>query len=199
MKVLCLDLEGVLVPEIWIAVSESTGIPELRKTTRDVPVYEDLMAFRLKVLAERGLDLATIQRVIGNLDPLPGALEFLTWTRKHFQVVIVSDTFYEFAGALMPKLETPLLLCHRLQVEQGRITGYTLRQTDSKRHAVKAFRALNYQVIAAGDSFNDIPMLEEASHGFFYRAPPNVIAQYPQFRSARDYAELEGWLTDLLD
>src|SRR5262245_39529958 len=156
------------------------------------------MAFRLKVLAERGLDLATIQKVIGGLDPLPGAFDFLTWARRRFQVVIVSDTFYEFAGALMPKLGSPLLLCHRLRVQQGRITGYTLRQTDSKRHAVKAFRALNFEVIAAGDSFNDIPMLEEASHGFFYRAPPNIVAQYPQFASARDYAELEGWLAALL-
>jgi phosphoserine/homoserine phosphotransferase len=195
VNVLCLDLEGVLIPEIWIAVAEATGIPELRKTTRDVPVYAELMAFRLEILGARGIGLGEIQRVIGTLDPLPGAAEFLSWARERFQVAIVSDTFYEFGHAMMAKLSYPMLLCHRLVVERDRITGYRLRQSDPKRQTVRAFRSMNYEVAAVGDSFNDIAMLEEAQHGFFYRAPANVVSQYPRFRCAVDYDELRGWLS----
>jgi phosphoserine/homoserine phosphotransferase len=195
MKVLCLDLEGVLIPEIWIAVAEATGIPELRKTTRDVPVYDELMTFRLKVLAEHGIDLAAIQQVIGGLSPLPGAVAFLAWARQRFQVAIVSDTFYEFGMAMMPKLGDPLLLCHRLKIDGGRIVGYSLRQTDPKRHTVRAFRALEYSVVAVGDSFNDVAMLEEANSAFFYRAPANVLERYPQYPCAMSYAELQTWLS----
>jgi len=195
MNVLCLDLEGVLIPEIWIAVAEATGIPELSKTTRDVPVYDDLMAFRLEVLAERGIDLAAIQRVIGGLSPLQGAVDFLAWARQRFQIAIVSDTFYEFGMAMMPKLGDPLLLCHRLKIDGGRIVGYTLRQSDPKRHTVRAFRSLNYSVVAVGDSFNDVAMLEEANFAYFYRAPTNVLERYPQYRCATSYSELQGWLS----
>jgi phosphoserine/homoserine phosphotransferase len=190
MQVLCLDLEGVLVPEIWVGVAERTRIPELRKTTRDIPIYDDLMQMRLGVLAARGVDFATIQSVIAGMDPLPGAAAFLAWARARFQVAIVSDTFYEFAMPLMAKLDAPLLLCHRLVVENGRVTGYKIRQPDPKRASVKAFQGLHYTVLAVGDSFNDIPMLEQADHGFFYRAPAAIAAQYPRFPHAPDYATL---------
>ena len=198
MNVLCLDLEGVLVPEIWIAVAEATGIAELMKTTRDVPVYDDLMAFRLRILDERGIGLAEIRRVIATLDPLPGASAFLDWARERFQVAIVSDTFYEFGHPMMRKLSHPLLLCHRLVVDGDRIAGYRLRQPDPKRQTIRAFRSLNYRVVAVGDSFNDIAMLEEAEHGFLYRAPSNVVSQYPRFRCAGDYDELRACLHALV-
>ena len=194
MDVLCLDLEGVLIPEIWIGVAERTGIAELRKTTRDLPVYDELMQMRLGVLHERGIDFATIQSVIAGMDPLPGAADFLDWARARFQVAIISDTFYEFAQPLVAKLGAPLLLCHRLVIENGRIVGYRIRQPDPKRHAVKAFQSLRYTVLAAGDSFNDIPMLEQADGGFFYRAPAAIAAQYPQFPHAEDYRALAALL-----
>ncbi len=194
MDILCLDLEGVLIPEIWIGVAERTGIEGLRKTTRDIPVYDDLMQMRLGILDEHDIDLATIHSVIDTLEPLAGAAEFLQWARQHFQVAIISDTFYEFAAPLMRKLGSPLLLCHKLQVVEGRIRGYQLRQTDPKRHSVKAFQNLNYRVLAAGDSFNDIPMLEQADQGFFYKAPANVRSQYPGFKAAEDYAQLQALL-----
>ena len=196
MDVLCLDLEGVLIPEIWLGVAELTGIEELRKTTRDIPVYDDLMQLRLSVLREADIDLATIHGVISGLDPLPGAAEFLNWARERFQVAIISDTFYEFAMPLMAKLGYPMLLCHRLQVADGRIVGYRLRQEDPKRQSVRALQALQYRVFAAGDSFNDIPMLEEANRGFFFQAPDNVTTRYPAFPLANDYAELQALLSD---
>lgn len=198
MNILCLDLEGVLIPEIWVGVAERTGIEALRKTTRDIPVYDDLMRLRLSVLDEHDVDLATILAVIDVLEPLPGAAGFLDWAREHFQVAVVSDTFYEFAMPLMRKLGSPMLLCHRLDIGDGRIRGYTLRQDDPKRHAVCAFQSLNYRVFAAGDSFNDIPMLEAADQGFFFRAPPNVVSKYPQYPRARDYAELERLLVPFM-
>ncbi len=196
MDILCLDLEGVLIPEIWVGVAERTGIDELRKTTRDIPVYDDLMQLRLGILAQHDIDLDTIDDVIGQLDPLPGATAFLDWARERFQVAIISDTFYEFARPLMVKLGSPLLLCHRLEVKDGRISGYRLRQQDPKRHAVKAFQGLNYRVLAAGDSFNDIPMLEQADQGFFFKAPDNVRAQYPTYAAADSYAELQSLLQE---
>jgi phosphoserine/homoserine phosphotransferase len=194
MDVLCLDLEGVLIPEIWVGVAERTGIESLRKTTRDIPVYDDLMRLRLGILDEHQIDLATIRSVIDTLEPLPGAVQFLEWARSQFQVAIVSDTFYEFAQPMMAKLGWPLLLCHRLDVVKGRIEGYRIRQPDPKRESVKAFQALRYRVIAAGDSYNDIPMLDQADAGFFYRCPPAVAAQFPQFARAETYQALRALL-----
>ena len=182
MNLVCLDLEGVLVPEIWINVAERTGIDALRLTTRDVADYDELMAHRLGVLDEHGLKLADIQAVIAGMGPLPGAAEFLDELRRHAQVVILSDTFYEFAMPLMAQLGHPTLFCHRLQVgADGRIVGYTLRQPDSKRQAVRAFHGLNYRVVAAGDSYNDTAMLGEADAGILIRPPESVVAEFPQF------------------
>ena len=199
LNVLCLDLEGVLVPEIWQAVAETTGIPALRKTTRDIPVYDDLMRARLAILDEHSLPLGTIQDVIADLNPLPGASDFLAWARARYQIAILSDTFYEFAMPLMAKLGHPLLLCHRLTVDGGRIVGYRLRQEDPKRHAVRAFHALNYRVVAAGDSYNDVAMLEEADTGLFFDAPASVIAQYPSFQAVSGYEQLAAALGPLAE
>lgn len=194
MDVLCLDLEGVLVPEIWLAVADKTGIEALRKTTRDIPVYDDLMQLRLGLLAEHDLSMGLIQSVIETLDPLPGANEFLDWARQRYQVVIISDTFYQFAAPLMAKLGWPTLLCHQLVVENDRITGYAIRQPDPKRCSVKAFKSLEYRVLAAGDSYNDVSMLDEADAGFFYMAPVNVRADYPQYPFAQSYSQLQDLL-----
>jgi phosphoserine/homoserine phosphotransferase len=189
----CLDLEGVLVPEIWINVAERTGIEELRLTTRDIPVYRDLMDRRLRVLDAHGLGLAQIQEVIAGMGPLEGATEFLDWLRERFQVVVLSDTFYEFAGPLMRQLGYPALFCHRLEIAaDGRIVGFRLRQEDQKREAVKGFHALNFRVVAAGDSYNDTSMLLEADRGIFFRPPDVVAAEFPQFPVARDYGELRA-------
>jgi len=196
VNVLCLDLEGVLIPEIWLAVAAETGIEELKKTTRDIPVYDELMQLRLGVLARNDLPLSLIQRVIDTLDPLPGAQAFLDWARQRFQVAIISDTFYQFAMPFMAKLGWPTLLCHRLVVENDRIVGYRIRQPDPKRCSVRAFRSLEYKVLAAGDSYNDISMLEEADAGFFYRAPAKVLEEFPQYPAAEDYAGLRQFLTD---
>ncbi len=199
LNVLCLDLEGVLVPEIWQAVAKSTGIAALRKTTRDIPVYDDLMQARLAILDEHSLPLSTIQGVIRGLNPLPGAVEFLAWARARYQVAILSDTFYEFGMPLMAKLGHPLLLCHRLVVDGEHIVGYRLRQQDPKRQAVRAFHAMNYRVIAAGDSYNDVTMLQEADRGLFFDAPPGVAAQYPAFRAVSGYDELAAALGPLAE
>lgn len=190
MDVLCLDLEGVLVPEVWQAVAQATQVDGLLKTTRDIPVYEDLMNYRLQLLEEHDITLSDIQRQIAMLKPLPGAFEFLQWARLHFQVAIISDTFYEFAAPLMAQLNQPFLLCHKLIVEADRIQGFKLRQTDPKRHSVRAFKSLDLRVIAAGDSFNDVSMLEEADSGIFFQAPSNVRELYPQYPLAHSYAEL---------
>jgi phosphoserine/homoserine phosphotransferase len=189
-----LDLEGVLIPEIWQAVADRTGIDALRKTTRDIPVYDELMQLRLGVLAEHDLPLSLIEEVIDTLDPLPGAAEFLAWARPRFQLAIISDTFYQFAMPLMAKLGFPTLLCHKLLVEDDRIVGYRIRQEDPKRQSVRAFKSLNYRVLAAGDSYNDISMLEEADAGFFYRAPENVLAEFPQYPHAESYPALQRLL-----
>lgn len=199
MNLVCLDLEGVLVPEIWINVAERTGIDALRLTTRDVADYDELMAHRLAVLDEHELKLADIQAVIAAMGPLPGAVEFLDGLRRSAQVVILSDTFYEFAMPLMAHLGYPTLLCHRLQVSaDDRIVGYTLRQPDSKREAVKAFHGLNYRVVAAGDSFNDTAMLAEADTGILIRPPATVVAQFPQFPVTRTLPELAEAITEAL-
>jgi phosphoserine/homoserine phosphotransferase len=192
LDILCLDLEGVLVPEVWQAVARETQLPELLKTTRDIPVYEDLMDYRLDILHKQGITLTDIQNEIAKLKPLDGAKDFLDWAGERFQVAIISDTFYEFAGPLMVQLGDPFLLCHKLVVENDRVVGYKLRQTDPKRHSVKAFKSLDLKVIAAGDSFNDLSMLEEADHGIFFQAPENVRAQFPQYPLAEDYAQLQA-------
>ena len=188
MEIACLDLEGVLVPEIWIAFARMTGIEELKATTRDIADYDVLMKQRLRLLDAHGLGLAEIQAVIADLRPLDGAPDFLDWMKERFQVVILSDTFYEFSQPLMRQLGWPALLCHRLVVDDaGKVAGYTLRQKDAKRQCVKAFRGLNFRVIAAGDSYNDTAMLEEADAGILFRAPDNVIAEFPQYPAVHSY------------
>ena len=195
MDVLCLDLEGVLVPEVWQAVAGATQVEGLLKTTRDIPVYEDLMNYRLKLLEEHDITLSDVQVQIAKLQPLPGAFEFLQWARLHYQVAIISDTFYEFAAPLMAQLQQPFLLCHKLVVEQDRIVGFKLRQTDPKRCSVRAFKSLDLRVLAAGDSFNDVSMLEEADRGIFFQAPDNVREIYPQYPLANGYEALKTLLT----
>lgn len=185
-----LDMEGVLTPEIWIAVAEKTGIPELRRTTRDEPDYDVLMRGRLDLLARHGLRLSDLQRVIGTLAPLPGALEFLRALRAEMPVVILSDTFEQFAQPLLRQLEWPTLLCHRLVVQEDRVVDYRLRIPEQKQRAVAAFKLLNYRVIAAGDSYNDTAMLTEAHVGILFCAPEPVRRQFPQFRAVDTYAEL---------
>ncbi|HEY5720425.1 MAG TPA: bifunctional phosphoserine phosphatase/homoserine phosphotransferase ThrH [Gammaproteobacteria bacterium] len=193
MEIACLDLEGVLVPEIWINVAERTGIDALRATTRDIPDYDVLMRQRLRLLDEHGLSLPDIQAVIAGLGPLDGAAEFADWLRERFQLVILSDTFYEFAAPLMRQLGWPALLCHRLESDAaGRVTGYRLRQPDPKRQAVRAFQALNFRVIAAGDSYNDTTMLGQADAGILFSPPENVVAEFPQFPVTRDYGQLRA-------
>ncbi|MEM7409257.1 MAG: bifunctional phosphoserine phosphatase/homoserine phosphotransferase ThrH [Myxococcota bacterium] len=193
MIIACLDLEGVLIPEIWINVAERAGIDALRITTRDEPDYDVLMRKRLQICEEHGLGLPDIQRVIGELSPLEGAPAFVDWLRERFQVVILSDTFYEFAAPLMAQLGYPTLFCHRLVVDgTGRITDYRLRQQDQKRCAVEAFHGLNFKVIASGDSYNDTSMLQAADAGILFRPPDNVIAEFPQFPVTRTYDELRA-------
>ncbi|MFO1477931.1 MAG: bifunctional phosphoserine phosphatase/homoserine phosphotransferase ThrH [Verrucomicrobiota bacterium] len=189
-SIVTLDMEGVLTPEIWIAVAEKTGIPELRRTTRDEPDYDKLMRYRLDILDRKGIKLSDIQGVIGTLRPLPGAKEFLDELRSLVQVLILSDTFEQFAAPLLRQLGMPTLLCHRLIVENDRIVNYQLRIADQKREAVKAFKKMNYHVIAAGDSFNDTAMLIEANVGFLFHAPDNVKQQFPQFPAVDDYGKL---------
>jgi len=196
VDVLCLDLEGVLVPEVWQAVAHATEVEGLLKTTRDIPVYEDLMKYRLELLEQHDITLSDVQEQIAKLEPLPGAYEFLQWARLHFQVAIISDTFYEFAAPLMAQLNQPFLLCHKLTVENDRITGFKLRQPDPKRCSVKAFKSLHLRVVAAGDSFNDVSMLEEADLGIFFQAPDNVRELYPQYTLARNYDELRNLIVN---
>ena len=188
--IVTLDLEGVLVPEIWIAFAEKTGIPELKRTTRDEPDYDVLMRGRLKILDQHGLKLSQIQEVIGTLQPLPGARGFLDELRALTQVIILSDTFEQFAKPLMRQLGWPTLLCHRLVVADDRIVNYQLRQQNQKAKSVAALRNLNYKVIAAGDSYNDTAMLLEANTGFLFHAPDNVKREFPQFTAFEDYGDL---------
>ncbi len=196
MQLACLDLEGVLVPEIWIEFSKRTGIPELSRTTRDEPDYDKLMRGRLAILAQHKLGLPDIQAVIAQMEPLAGAGRFIDWLRERFQVVILSDTFYEFAMPLMRQLGYPTLLCHKLVVdEQGFVSDYRLRMPDQKRESVKAFKSLNFQVIAAGDSYNDTAMLGAAHAGILFRPPENVIREFPQYPVTRNYDELAAAFT----
>jgi phosphoserine/homoserine phosphotransferase len=187
-SIVTLDMEGVLTPEIWIAVAERTGLPELRRTTRDEPDYDKLMGQRLAILDRHGITLSKIQDVIGGLAPLPGAVEFLDALRAKVQVIILSDTFEQFAQPLMHQLKWPALFCHRLEVDaHNRITGYKLRLPDQKRESVRALQTLNYSVVAAGDSFNDTTMLAQADHGFLFHAPESIVKQFPQFPAYDDY------------
>ena len=191
MQIVCLDLEGVLVPEIWIEVSQRTGIPELAKTTRDEPDYDKLMRGRIDILGARGLGLPDIQKVIAGMCPLAGARDFLDWLRGECQVMILSDTYYQFAAPLMRQLGYPTLFCHELVVEpSGRVRDYRLRMPDQKRASVQAFKELNFHTIAAGDSYNDTTMLAEADAGILFCPPASVVAEFPQFPVTRDYDEL---------
>ena len=192
MELVCLDLEGVLVPEIWIEIAERTGIDALRATTRDIPDYDVLMKQRLGLLDEHKLRIDDIHAVIAGMSPLEGAVDIVAWLREQFQLVILSDTFYEFAQPLMRQLGWPTLFCHRLVTDaSGRVVDYKLRQSDPKRASVKAFHSLNYRVIAAGDSYNDTSMLAEADVGILFNAPDKVIAEFPQFQAVQSYRELK--------
>ncbi len=191
MHIVCLDLEGVLVPEIWIEFAARTGIPELRRTTRDEPDYDKLMRYRLTILAENGLGLPDVQKVIAEMGPLPGAREFVDGLRENYQLIILSDTFYEFAQPLMRQLGWPTLFCHSLEVDaRGMLVRYHLRMPDQKREAVRRLKELRFAVVAAGDSYNDTAMLGEAHAGILYHPPENVALQFPQFPVAQSYGEL---------
>lgn len=188
----CLDLEGVLVPEIWIDFAEQTGIEKLRLTTRDIPDYDELMRGRLRILGENNLKLADIQKVIQKIKPLEGAYDFLGWLKSEFQVIILSDTFYQFAGPLMAQLDYPTLFCNELIIDnEGRITNYRLRQADGKTKAVAALQSLNFQVVAAGDSYNDTGMLKQADAGIFFRPPESITKEFPQFPVTHQYEEMK--------
>ena len=192
MELACLDLEGVLIPEIWIEFANKTGIEELKATTRDIPDYDVLMKQRLRILDEHGYKIQDIQEVIATLSPLEGAKEFIDWLRERFQVVILSDTFYQFAQPLMRQLGFPTLLCHNLITdEEGRITDYKLRQVDPKRQSIRAFQLLNYRCISAGDSYNDTTMLKQAEAGILFKSPQNVIEEFPQFPAVHEYEDLK--------
>ncbi|OQW63817.1 MAG: phosphoserine phosphatase/homoserine phosphotransferase bifunctional protein [Proteobacteria bacterium HN_bin10] len=197
----CLDMEGVLTPEIWINVAEKTGIAELRLTTRDIPDYDVLMKKRLGILDQHKLTLADIQEVIGTLKPLDGAVEFVNWLRERCQVIVLSDTFYEFAAPLMRQFGYPALFCNRLEMDEtGRIRNYHLRQRNQKRQAVVALKSLYFKTVAIGDAYNDTPMLLEADLGIFFRPPDKIITEFPQIPVTRNYGEVKaqlqktGWL-----
>ncbi|MBN1656147.1 MAG: bifunctional phosphoserine phosphatase/homoserine phosphotransferase ThrH [Deltaproteobacteria bacterium] len=191
MEIVCLDLEGVLLPEIWICFAERTGIAELRLTTRDVANYDELMKKRLAILKENRLGLREIEQVISGMNPLEGARDFLERLKTQFQVLVLSDTYYEFAAPLMVKLGSPTLFCHTLEVaDDGTIVNYRLRQQDSKKMAVRALHDLNFRVVAVGDSYNDTNMLSEADAGILFRAPENVVEQFPRFPHTQTYEEL---------
>lgn len=200
MHIVCLDLEGVLVPEIWIAFAEATGIPELRLTTRDEPDYDKLMRYRLEILSKRGLKLQDIQQVIGSMDVLEGAREFTAELRERCQLVILSDTFEQFAKPLMAKLGYPTLFCNELIIgTDGSVHDYRLRQKDGKKHAVEALKSINMQIFAAGDSFNDLSMIQEAHSGSLFRAPEAIRNAYPQIPCVDTYTELLGEIDEFLD
>jgi phosphoserine / homoserine phosphotransferase len=199
MYILCSDLEGVFVPEVWINVADKTNIPELRRTTRDEPDYDLLMRSRMKILDQHGLKLHDIQHVIAQIRPLPGANEFIDWVKERTQLIVVSDTFIQFADPLMKQLGRPTLFCHTLVMDEtNRIIDYKLRQPDPKRRTVEALQGLKYQVIAMGDSYNDINMLKQADIGILFRPPQNVIDDYPEFPVVTDYEALKDLLSPYL-
>lgn len=198
MKALCLDLEGVLVPEVWINFAKATGIEAFKLTTRDVDNYDELMRHRLKTLDEHGLKLPDIEKVIDGMEPLPGASDFVQWLAPRYQLVILSDTYYEFAAPMMRKLGWPTLFCHQLKVApDGRILDYNLRQKNPKKQAVKAIKSINFKTIAAGDSYNDVDMLAEADAAAFFRPAPEVAARFSQYPVLLDYEAFKVWLTEL--
>lgn len=200
MDIVCLDMEGVLVPEIWIEFAEKTGIEALKATTRDIPDYDVLMKQRLAILAENNLKLKDIQEVIAKLSPLEGAVDFLDSLREQYQLVILSDTFYEFAKPLVEQMKWPTIFCHKLVVQpDGAVTDYKIRQKDPKRMSVRALQSLNFSVFAAGDSYNDTTMLEEADAGFLFRSPANVIEEFPQYRVTNEYSELRRFIDEAAD
>ncbi len=200
MHVVCSDLEGIFTPEVWIEFAEKTGIPELRLTTRDISDYDELMRGRLAILNEKGFTLKDIQEVVATMEPLEGAVEFLDWLRSKVPVIIVSDTYEEFAKPLMAKLKWPILLCHDLTIApDGTIRTYNLRQPNSKRRALQAFKGLNYDTIGIGDSYNDIDMLLEADRALLFRPPDNVVEEFPQLPVCSDYDELRRLITEILD
>jgi phosphoserine/homoserine phosphotransferase len=200
MKILVADLEGVFLPEIWINVAKKTGIEQLKLTTRDISDYNVLMTKRLSILKENNLKIQDIKNVIATLEPLEGALEILNWIREHSQIIILSDTFEEFAKPLMAKLNYPVLLCHNLTIDrQGNITGYNIRIDNQKKQAVKALKGLNYHVIAFGDSYNDIGMIKEADQGFFFNPPDSVITEFPEIPVTKNYRELKAMTASLLN
>ena len=193
MEIACLDLEGVLVPEIWIEFANKTGIEKLKATTRDIPDYSELMNQRLEILRDNNLKFRDIQEVIKTIRPLDGANDFINWLKENFQVIILSDTFYEFSSPLMSQLGWPTLFCHKLQFDNhGNIIDYLLRQEDPKRKCVQAFKSLNYRIIAAGDSYNDTTMLSEADVGILFHAPKNVIEECPQFKAVNNFSDLKN-------
>jgi phosphoserine/homoserine phosphotransferase len=196
---IAMDMEGVFTPEIWIAVSEKTGIEKLRLTTRDVPDYDQLMRGRLLLLREHGLKLRDLQAVIATLDPLPGAIEFTDWLRERLPLVILTDSYYEFVAPLKEKLHHPTIFCNTLVVdEDNNVTDYCLRQKDGKKHATVAFKSLGFRVIAVGDSYNDTSMLMQADHGILFRPSANVVADFPQFPAIREYATLQAKIQEIL-
>jgi phosphoserine / homoserine phosphotransferase len=200
MKIVCLDLEGVLVPEVWVEFAKVTGIDELMATTRDIADYDVLMQQRISILNQHHLSVDDIQAVIATLSPLPGAIDFLAWLREHFQVVILSDTFYEFAQPLMRQLSFPTLLCHRLTIDaQNRVSGYQLRQEDPKKHAILALQSLNYKVLAVGDSYNDITMLHQADMGILFNSPTYIADEYPHLPAVYGYGNLQSALVNASD
>lgn len=199
MHIVCLDLEGVLVPEIWIEFAERTGIPELRRTTREEPNYDTLMKYRLDLLKKHNLGLPDIQKVISEMGPEPGAKDFLDGLREDYQVVILSDTFYEFAMPLMRQLGMPTLFCHKLEADRdGFLVNYHLRMPNQKQEAVRRFKEINFKVVAAGDSYNDTNMLKEAHAGILFRAPANVVAEFPQFPVETEYAGLRRRIDEVV-
>lgn len=197
LHAVCSDLEGVWVPEVWINVAEKTGIPDLRLTTRDIKDYDELMCHRLQILKEKNLTLLDIQRVIATIKPMHGALDMINWLKRVTRFIVVSDTFVEFAEPLMDQLDWPTLFCHSLEVDgNGCINGYNLRQRNAKRETIMALKSLNYEVIAFGDSYNDINMLKEADQGILFRPPQNVINDYPEFPVIHEYGELKSFLEE---
>ncbi len=199
MKIACLDFEGVLVPEIWVNLAEQTGIDELKLTTRDIPDYDELMQYRLNSLEKEGISYKELERAANQLIPLEGALEFLTWLRTHYQVAIVSDTFYELCQPLVKQLNNPMMICHRLKIENNCLTDYLLRQENGKHHVVKGFQAMNFQVIATGDSYNDINMLKQADQSILFNPPKKVVEDYPTFKIAKNYSELKSFFEKEID
>ena len=198
MTVTCLDLEGVLIPEIWKGLARLSGIDELKLTTRDITDYDELMRYRLKICDQHKLTLSDIHQVVEQMDPLEGAFEFLTWLRKRNEVIILSDTFREFVEPLLQKLHYPTVFCHSLKLDEDlRIVDYCLRQKDQKRHAVKALKSMNFQIVAVGDSYNDISMLQEADHGIFFRPTKKMVGEYPEFSVIHEFDALKNQLEQL--